>query len=311
MCPISSSGQFKSSQPLDRSTTSIIWHIYIPPLHLSPIASGIDVANSNTLFKSMEQQDPHKQCNPSSNSSSFIIHMADNQNDTYEAESATTPIDIGIECNLDDDIENDVRLTALLSKIDKANNPSEHPETSEYECAQDPLLENVDVKDIDANEEQISITENVDQSESCNQVVGNLVTLNRGWSSDCGIELAESPPLIIGDAYSQLVSQHDLTVATTNDLRRSESNLSFPQNILDEIWIQFQNISEPKIVAIEADNMEANESLIKEFSDDYLQQMVYCSYRIPQQLGLDEQNFTCSSCENPLGVGGGEQATAM
>lgn len=290
--------------------------IYIPPIHLSPIASGIDVANSNTLFGSIDtkvKQSQPERCPPSTSNTELIVHMADNQNDPA---GRTTPIDIGVECNLnlDDDIENDVRLTALLSKIDKVNNPTEHLETSKIESLHKHLIENVDEKGLDVSSEPLTsmLEKNEDNQSSSNHVVGNLLTLNRGWSSECGTELdeaitTENPPSVSDDTSSAPLSQQNMK----SELKGCLNDVPYVSNNLTEIWTQFQELLERNKAIIGSDNEEVNENLNEETSIDYLRQMVYHTYSIPHQLGLDEQNFTCASCKNPLGVGGGEQETAM
>lgn len=213
--------------------------LYTPSLQSYPIASGIDVANNtgvlytsvspakiagdkpmheliaedrnipipkplqtNEFFSASIHNSPFKESAMPPRKTTFVKPYV-----SVEEIEEPTSVDLGVDCfeTIDDDIEHDVQLTALLSRVDAMatadRSDSPEPSTSAaaslqfgFEEAMDKekdtarLLVNVDDDKIVIEAEE-NVTNQVNNTVS---VMGNSLTSRTGWSStdDNDVEVA-------------------------------------------------------------------------------------------------------------------------
>lgn len=213
--------------------------LYTPSLQSFPIASGIDVANNtgilytsvspakiadakpmheiiaedrnipipkplqtNELFTASIHNSPFKESAMPPRKTTFMKRYV-----SVEEIEEPTNVDVGVDCfeAIDDDIEHDVQLTALLSRVDamateRRNDDSEpQPSTSATAagatfCRSDnddesiANIENAHLKvNIDDEKIVIEMEENATggggQVNNVSPIMGNSLTLRMGWSS--------------------------------------------------------------------------------------------------------------------------------
>lgn len=360
--------------------------IYTPPLRSCPIASGIDIANSFgfaetavPLDNQLEEQSSipipqpiqlNKCFSSSIRNSPFsrmpdaIIHQSTYMRPYNSVEDAPEPsIDVGVDCKGDDDdIEHDVRLNALLSRVDEITFATEANVdvassimyNKEFACADQDGLNSDEVERLTPEELRVStcfqnlIEEETLGAEENVPVKGNLLTLNRGWSSTDETEDNQNKETdeSVLVRYVQQTSHSSTDRHSFNTLLRKPSTSQKPPNALysrqidfKDVWERFESsigIGSNTMSATNANKTEQTieddltsstadgvnlgdfvlvedmaDSLLNKFTLNELQEMVQQTYRIPQEMGLDAQNFACLSCENPLGIGGAGLTTAQ
>lgn len=334
--------------------------VYVPPLLLCPIASGIDIANaydmpqgsSSHMSAGGTKVADHvipiprtiqlDKCYISPITNSPFHHMSHTLSG-YKTidDDIDVAIDIGSDCNqeVDDDIEHDVRLNALLSKVDEMIALEEDPPADSDQINSEPTALEKDLIEFEQTKEgpPTMDAENNPFREENHNVVGNLLTLNRGWSSIEDEDYANNQPnldnpirtteSILSPSQSSnrdvmtksMISQRSFNVCLQNiDFnevwQRFEESVGFSQNSSTKNVVinvesttgqDDENLDEYVVVQDEAVNM------LKKFSIDELQEMVQQIYIIPRQFGLDAQNFACILCENPLGIGAAGLTTAQ
>lgn len=203
--------------------------LYTPSLQSYPIASGIDVANSaSVLFapvspakvandKTMQELAEEDRSIPipkplqtneffcaSIHNSPFKESAMPNRKTNFvkpyvsvEEIEEPTNVDVGVDCfeadAIDDDIEHDVQLTALLSRLTTEQSASSEPSTSAAAQQHDdaPEQKNKRKEQISMNEvaddKQIIIEteENVtNQFSNTSPIMGNSLVSRMGWSTD-------------------------------------------------------------------------------------------------------------------------------
>lgn len=211
--------------------------LYTPSLQSYPIASGIDVANNtgvlytsvspakiagdkpmaeivaedrnipipkplqtNEFFSASIHNSPFNE--------SIMPNRKSNFNKPYmsvEEVEEPTSVDVGVDCfeTIDDDVEHDVQLTALLSRVD-AMGTTERSHTPEPSTSADAQLQH-EVEARTDPEHRLSIAIDIDndkiviETEDTNlnqfgNVMGNSLVSRTGWSTkdDNGIEIDES-----------------------------------------------------------------------------------------------------------------------
>lgn len=337
--------------------------IYVPPLVSCPIASGIDVVNStdvqqrlNTSSSAMNADRylpiPRSmqldQCYMSPITNSPFKHVANVSSHFHDDSNSD---EAGIDCSqeISDDIEHDVRLNALLSKVDEMISKRDANAIEDEECREmneetpEPIVEAT----VELSESRIFDGDDEDHlhedslSVEGNQRVGNLLSYNRGWSTlEEEEENIPDENIIPNTDTSAQSDNEENSLSTTSRrkyiYRRSQNVLS--HNIdFEEVWKRFEDavgIKHPEIspaktrrdIELEGEDNDSNydsnldeyvvvqdetDRLLKKFSLKELREMIQQIYIIPRQLGLDAQNFACVSCDNPLGVGAAGVTTAQ
>lgn len=222
--------------------------LYTPSLQSFPIASGIDVANNtgilytsvspakiaddkpmhefiaedrnipipkplqtNELFSASIHNSPFKESAMPPRKTTFIKPYV-----SVEEIEEPTNVDVGVDCfeTIDDDIEHDVQLTALLSRVDamattaaaERNDSEPEPSTSaaaffRNDNCDDAIgqLENAHLKvNVDDEKIVIEMEENGggNQVNNVSPIMGNSLTSRMGWSSmdENDIEATETKP---------------------------------------------------------------------------------------------------------------------
>lgn len=217
--------------------------LYTPSLQSYPIASGIDVANSatgamyttvspakiagdrpmheiiaedrnipipkplqtNEFFSASIHNSPFKESAMPPRKQPFLKACV-----SVEEVEEPTSVDVGVDCfeTIDDDIEHDVQLTALLSRVDamatttvagSERNDSPEPSTSaaaclqfEIEAAKQKEREQGKRKTIGDGEIVIETDQNPVNPISSTSVMGNSLISRMGWSSTDENELETS-----------------------------------------------------------------------------------------------------------------------
>lgn len=206
--------------------------LYTPSLQSYPIASGIDVANNtgvlytsvspakiaadkpmhelvaedrnipipkplqtNEFFSASIHNSPFKESAMPNRKTTFVKPYV-----SVEEVEEPTSVDVGVDCfeAIDDDIEHDVQLTALLSRVDAMTTApkreSPEPSTSgivtnlqsgmsEAEKRLSALVAN------DADEQIIIETEETNPFNNTSPIMGNSLVSRMGWSSTDDNEL--------------------------------------------------------------------------------------------------------------------------
>lgn len=362
--------------------------LYTPNIQSCPIASGIDVANAclstnqikliapmtnddplmaeekvetifidqsisipkplqtNELFSDSIQNSPFKE-SMMSRKNLFVRPY----NEIEEVEDVAN-VDLGIECSsIDDDVEQDVKLTALLSRVD-AMNASQEAKKATAKKQQENQPEKF--KQIDDEVASTATTTAIEASNDSDAqeptVMGNSLTSGLGWSSPDEQDVENIPQLQQQMSTKSLSRSSSLTIRSPIDrysynslLRRGNTNrdgIYARQIDFNEVWQRFENSlglnnSGIEIVAkddeqmtadekiVDSDNQENRDDLLEDFefvqaenfttkfTIDELHEMVRQTFKIAREQGLNAQNFACVSCENPLGVGGMTQTTAQ
>lgn len=205
--------------------------LYTPSLQSYPIASGIDVANNtgvlytsvspakiagdkpmheliaedrnipipkplqtNEFFSASIHNSPFREsAMPPRKTAGFIKPYV-----SVEEVEEPTSVDMGVDCfdEIDDDIEHDVQLTALLSRVDAMvtadRSDSPEPSTSAAASLQHELQEATE-KEIESKRLLVNVTDDkivietdesaTAQMENIPPIMGNSLTLRIGWSS--------------------------------------------------------------------------------------------------------------------------------
>lgn len=324
--------------------------MYVPPLISCPIASGIDVVNSVEAQYLPRASDiatndgkhipiPSDQCYMTAITNSPFACLPESGMQSHFG--VDTSEDCGQELN--DDIEHDVRLNALLSKVDEIK----QRETDGTESPAIDTAEAISELYIIDNTTYQTASTNSDAGDSAitseaNQSFGNTFTYNRGWSTVDGEENTEAEKnenFIVDERLAERAGEK--SSGSNSSLRKAmvrKYQFSLLHSIdFDEVWQRFEetaglkrfkthatkpnDATEPdEHPTIEHDDSNLDEyvvvqdetdRLLKKFTLKEIQDMVQQIYIIPRQLGLDAQNFACVSCENPLGVGAAGIATAQ
>lgn len=331
--------------------------VYVAPLLLCPIASGIDIANAYDMpqgsshmstggTKMAEHVIPIPRtiqldkCYISPITNSPFHHMSQTLSGYKTVnDDIDVAIDIGSDCNqeVDDDIEHDVRLNALLSKVDEMIALEEDPPTDSDQINSEPTVLKRDLAELEQINDgppTVDVENNPFREENHN-VVGNLLTLNRGWSSIEDEDYVNNQqnlddPIPATDSTLSQSSNRD--VMTKSMISQRSFNVSLQTIDFNKVWQRFEesvgfsqnNSTKNEVTNVESTTGQDDENLdeyvvvqdeaanmLKKFSIDELQEMVQQIYIIPRQFGLDAQNFACILCENPLGIGAAGLTTAQ
>lgn len=272
--------------------------LYTPSLQSYPIASGIDVANNtgvlytsvspakiagdkpmaeivaedrnipipkplqtNEFFSASIHNSPFNESAMPNRKSNFIKPYM-----SVEEVEEPTNIDVGVDCfeAIDDDVEHDVQLTALLSRVDAmgSNERSISPEPStsldsrvqhEHEPDLEHETEAHKIK-IDADNEHIIIETEDTNFRQFSNVMGNSLVSRTGWSSkdDNGTEIDESTTPV--QSLSRTLSRSNSSIKSPIDrfsynslLRRGvkraeEGEESFSRQIdFNDVWQRFES----------------------------------------------------------------------
>lgn len=213
--------------------------LYTPSLQSYPIASGIDVANSagvlytsvspakvandttmqelvsedrgipipkplqtNEFFCASIHNSPFKESAMPNRKSNFVRPYVS----VEEVEEPTNvDVDVGVDCfeenAIDDDIEHDVQLTALLSRVDAMKtteiSSSSEPSTSAATRLQNEIhagcenerkrqKQKISINDTEEDEQIIIETEenSINQLNNTSPIMGNSLVSRMGWSTD-------------------------------------------------------------------------------------------------------------------------------
>lgn len=306
--------------------------LYTPSLQSYPIASGIDIANNTGILstsvspakiaidKPMHELEAEDKKIPipkplqtneffsaSIHNSPFKETIMTNRTSQYmkpyvsvEEVEEPTNVDVGVDCfeGIDNDIEHDVQLTALLSRVDamalaKKNNLPQ-PTTSEAAYMQEDLERPEDNKieqNIESLDEHIVI-ETEDASMANNNIspaIGNSLVSKMGWSSTDENEVHDQnvahptlePSISIASTSTCTLSRsNSMNNSTINQpidkfsynslLRRGgkrakDGDLFYTRQIdFDDVWQRFESTlgiahSDEDTAAVEQTN-ETNES---------------------------------------------------
>ncbi|XP_055319751.1 uncharacterized protein LOC129577176 [Sitodiplosis mosellana] len=204
--------------------------LYTPSLQSYPIASGIDVANNtgvlytsvspakiaadkpmhelvaedrnipipkplqtNEFFSASIHNSPFKESAIPNLKATFIKPYV-----SVEEVEEPTSVDVGVDCfeAIDDDIEHDVQLTALLTRVDAMVTKRDSPEPSNSGVAnlQSEMSEaekrlSALMTANDADEQIIIETEETNPFSSASPIMGNSLVSRMGWSSTDDNEL--------------------------------------------------------------------------------------------------------------------------
>lgn len=346
--------------------------LYTPSIQTCPIASGIDVANSSVLMATEATPSPTSLIAVEQNAASIFIDqsisipkplqtneffassihnspfrestMSSRKNPFMKAYNDDVDIDeieeVASDAIIDDDLEHDVQLTALLSRVDAL---------TEDAAKSNEALESLEnsFQPIRATEsEPEAITEAVDPFAvgSTSLQMGNSIVSRMGWSSTDETTVLEAvdqtnvktAPLTLSRSSS--INNNSSSVRSPIDrhsynslLRRGKSTqddgLYTRQIDFNDVWQRFEgslgignyestavgqdgntstSASEPNDLADDGFDFEfvQADNLATKFSLAELQEMVQQTFKIAHEQGLDAQNFACLSCGNPLGVGG-------
>lgn len=348
--------------------------LYTPSIQTCPIASGIDVANSSALteavpsptslisvgqnaasifidqsisipkplqtnefFSPSIHNSPFRESTMSSRKNPFMRPYTDDYDDNDEIE------EIASDAIIDDDIEHDVQLTALLSRVDAltADSISEAPE-SEIQVQ----LPNA------AKSESEPIIEAVDPfaGSSSSPQMGNSIVSRMGWSSTdettvleavdpsavktAPITLSRSSSINNSSSVRSPIDRHSYNSLLRRGKSTQDDGLYTRQIDFNDVWQRFEGslgignyeststgqdgntsatASEPNDLADDGFDFEfvRADSFTTKFLLTELQEMVQQTFKIAHEHGLDAQNFACLSCGNPLGVGGSGYTTTQ
>lgn len=348
--------------------------LYTPSIQTCPIASGIDVANSSVLvateavpsptslisvgqnaasifidqsisipkplqtnefFASSIHNSPFRESTMGSRKNPFMRPYTDEHDDNDEIE------EIAGDAIIDDDIEHDVQLTALLSRVD-ALTADTSSEAAENE---------IQVQPSNAAESEPSIeTFDPFAGSSASPQMGNSIASRMGWSSTdettvleavdqtavktAPITLSRSSSINNSSSVRSPIDRHSYNSLLRRGKSTQEDGLYTRQIDFNDVWQRFEGslgignyeststgqdgstsatASEPNDLADDGFDFEFvhADSLATKFSLAELHEMVSQTFKIAHEHGLDAQNFACLSCGNPLGVGGSGYTTTQ
>lgn len=348
--------------------------LYTPSIQTCPIASGIDVANSSTLMASETTPSPSSLVAVEQNAASIFIDQSISipkplqTNEFFASSIHNSPFresalssrkspfmkayndDDGIDeieeiagdAIIDDDLEHDVQLTALLSRVDALTADTKNDGASP---------ENENQMKAEAGSEAIASDADPFPSAGMSSQMGNSIVSRMGWSSTDETTVLETAdqatvktaPLTLSRSSS--INNNSSSVRSPIDrhsynslLRRGKSTqddgLYTRQIDFNDVWQRFEGslgigsyettsttqdgnvsatISEPNELADDGFDFEfvRADSLSTKFALNELREMVQQTFKIAHEKGLDAQNFACLSCGNPLGVGGSGYTTTQ
>ncbi|XP_031626348.1 uncharacterized protein LOC116342758 [Contarinia nasturtii] len=198
--------------------------LYTPSLQTYPIASGIDVANNtgilytsvspakiagdkpmreivaedrnipiprplqtNEFFSASIHNSPLESAMPNRKSTFVKLYVS------VEAIEEPTNVDVGVDCfeGIDDDIEDDLKLSALLSRVDAMataeKRDSPEPSTSTIARQQDETKtenrESISLSNTDNEQIVIETEESTNPFNNTSPIMGNSLVSRMGWSS--------------------------------------------------------------------------------------------------------------------------------
>lgn len=345
--------------------------LYTPSIQTCPIASGIDVANSSVLIAAKSPSSPTSLTPIEQNAANIFINqsisipkplqtneffassihnspfresaMAFNKNPfiklyTDEDEVANEAAELASDAIIDDDIEHDVQLTALLSRVDAlAAVPSSSSETGE-------TTHQLPANTVECEPELIVPIADTLVVNTTSPNMGNSIVSRMGWSStDDPTVLEETEPtspkpsLVTLSRSSSInnnpsvrspIDRHSYNSLLRRGKSTQDDGLYTRQIDFNDVWQRFEgslgvgNYESTTYTHQDGNNSaagsESNESaddgfdfefvhadsLATKFSLTELQEMVRQTFKIGREHGLDAQSFACLSCGNPLGVGG-------
>lgn len=355
--------------------------LYTPSIQTCPIASGIDVANSSVLtgaeavpsptslisvgqnaasifidqsisipkplqtnefFASSIHNSPFRESIMSSRKNPFMRPYTDNDDNRHNDDDDIE--EIASDAIIDDDIEHDVQLTALLSRVDAmtadTTNSSEPPEN-------DNQIQSSNA--IESEPKPIVEIPNVFAGNSTSPQMGNSIVSRMGWSSTDETTVLEAidqtsvktAPITLSRSSSinnsslrSPIDRHSYNSLVRRGKSTQDDGLYTRQIDFNDVWQRFEGslgIGNYESTSITQDGStsaaasELNESaddgfdfefvhadsLATKFSLSELQEMVQQTFKIAREQGLDAQNFACLSCGNPLGVGGSSYTTTQ
>lgn len=278
--------------------------LYTPSLQSYPIASGIDVANStgvlytsvspakiagdkpmhelvaedrnipipkplqtNEFFSASIHNSPFKESAMPNRKTGFIKPYV-----SVEEVEEPTNVDVGVDCfeGIDDDIEHDVQLTALLSRVDAMGTTpkrdSPEPSTSGVANLQSEMSEAekrlTAMMANDNNDEQIVIeTEETNPFSNTSPIMGNSLVSRMGWSTDDNeLEIAtkanEESTTPVQSMSRSLSRSNSLNSSIKSPIdrfsynsllrrgvkRAQEGNESFSRQIdFNDVWLRFES----------------------------------------------------------------------
>lgn len=302
--------------------------LYTPSLQSYPIASGIDVANStgvlytsvspakiagdkpmhelvaedrnipipkplqtNEFFSASIHNSPFKESAMPNRKPTFIKPYV-----SVEEVEEPTSVDVGVDCfeGIDDDIEHDVQLTALLSRVDAMGTTpkrdSPEPSTSGAANLQSEMSEaekrlSAMVANDSADEQIVIETGETNPFSNTSPIMGNSLVSRMGWSTDDNeLEIATKA----NDESTTPVQSMSRSLSRSNSLnssikspidrfsynsllrrgvkRAQDGNESFSRQIdFNDVWLRFE--STLGITHTTATNNDAAETNSQKSSD--------------------------------------------
>lgn len=344
--------------------------LYTPSIQTCPIASGIDVANSSALIATEAMPSPTSLITVGQNAASIFIDQSISipkplqTNEFFSSSIHNSPFresamtlrqnpfmrpyndanddnddieEIASDAIIDDDIEHDVQLTALLSRVDALDEPAdtETPESGNRAQATNDAAAEL--------EKIVKVADPFSESGSSPQM-GNSIVSRMGWSSTDETTVLEATdqtsvkaaPVSLSRSSSvrSPVDKHSYNSLLRRGKSTQDDGLYTRQIDFNDVWLRFEGslgIGNYESTAVTQDGStsattsEPNESaddgfdfefvhadsLTTKFQLSELQEMVQQTFKIAHEHGLDAQNFACLSCGNPLGVGGSGYTTTQ
>lgn len=278
--------------------------LYTPSLQSYPIASGIDVANStgvlytsvspakiagdkpmhelfaddrnipipkplqtNEFFSESIHNSPFKESAMPNRKPNFMKPYV-----SVEEVEEPTSVDVGVDCfeGIDDDIEHDVQLTALLSRVDAMGTTpkrdSPEPSTSgvanlqsEMNAAEKRL--SAMMANDNADEQIVIETEETNPFSNASPIMGNSLVSRMGWSTDDNVfEIAtkanEESTTPVQSMSRSLSRSNSLNSSIKSPIdrfsynsllrrgvkRAQDGNESFSRQIdFNDVWLRFES----------------------------------------------------------------------
>lgn len=270
--------------------------LYMPSLQSVPIASGIDVANNsyamlapvspakiagdkdaetedrsipipkplqtNEFFSASIHNSPFKESIMSARKSTFMRPYV-----SVEEVEEPTNVDIGVDCfaTIDDDIEHDVQLNALLSRVD-AMEAAKHDESPKPSTSAASLAENIATSDnnhltqlLNSMDKREIVIETEDAANvTTSSVMTNSLVSRMGWSSvdenELGTAIKADPPESPTPTHSRSLSRssslnipkidhfsYNSLLRRGNERAREGDKLFTNQIDFDDVWQRFES----------------------------------------------------------------------
>lgn len=339
--------------------------LYTPNIQTCPIASGIDVANTNALLYATEAKpstasqitqigedaahifieqsisipkplqtneffsasihnSPFRESTMNSRKNPFMIPYTEHEDDADDIE------EIAGDAVIDDDIEHDVQLAALLSRVDALASEVE-PEVVSIESKNE--LAAAAATQSGLNDD---VTDPLVAESGTPPQMGNSIVSRMGWSSttdeptvvETTDQTSAKTALSRSSSIRSPVDRHSYNSLLRRGKSTQDDGLYTRQIDFDDVWQRFEGslgLNKPQSTAgsqdgndVAASAHDASESpddgfdfefvradnLSTKFALTELREMVQQTFKIARELGLESQNYACLSCSEPLGVGG-------